>query len=69
MDCVEENMRIKEMNEQSRPREKALRFGLSALSDTELVALIVQSGTRNRSAFDIAQDVLNKTEEIGRAHV
>ncbi len=64
--CVEENMRIKEMNEQSRPREKALRFGISALSDTELVALILQSGTRNRSVFDIAQDVLNKTEGLYR---
>ncbi len=55
-----------------RPREKALRFGLESLSDLELVALILQSGHKNRSVFEIAVDVLKESEDLsklGNMHV
>lgn len=52
------------MNEEQRPREKALRQGLETLSDLELVALLLQSGSKNRSVFDIAHDVLLKTDGL-----
>lgn len=42
-------MKVKEMEVEQRPREKALRYGLESLSDLELVALILQSGNKNRS--------------------
>lgn len=51
-------MKVKEMEVEQRPREKALRYGLESLSDLELVALILQSGNKNRSVFEIASDVL-----------
>lgn len=54
------------MCEEQRPREKALRQGIQTLSDLELVALLLQSGNKNRSVFDIAQDVLQKTEGLSR---
>ena len=38
-------MKVKEMEVEQRPREKALRYGLESLSDLELVALILQSGS------------------------
>lgn len=50
-------MKVKEMEVEQRPREKALRYGLESLSDLELVALILQSGNKNRSVFEIASDV------------
>ena len=43
---------------QDRPREKLARAGVSALGDNELVALLLGSGVRSRSAMVVAQDVL-----------
>lgn len=54
------------MNVDQRPREKALRFGLESLSDLELVALILQSGHKNRSVFEIAFDVLKESEDLSK---
>lgn len=41
-----------------RPREKLLRAGAGALGDTELIALVIGSGTRSRGALLVAQDVM-----------
>ncbi len=41
-----------------RPREKAMRHGISSLSDAELFAVIIASGTRNYSALEIGQSIL-----------
>lgn len=54
------------MQEDQRPREKALKQGLNSLSDLELVALLLQSGNKNRSVFDIAEDVLVQSEGLSR---
>ena len=50
-----EGLGIKEWPASDRPREKLLRKGPEALSDTELVALFVRSGTRGRTAVDLAR--------------
>lgn len=49
---------IKEWNEQERPREKLLERGALALTDAELVALLIGSGTRERSAVEVGRDLL-----------
>ena len=54
------------MEVEQRPREKALRYGLESLSDLELVALILQSGNKNRSVFEIASDVLKESEALSK---
>ena len=59
-------MKVKEMEVEQRPREKALRYGLESLSDLELVALILQSGNKNRSVFEIASDVLKESESLSK---
>ena len=59
-------MKVKEMEVEQRPREKALRYGLESLSDLELVALILQSGNKNRSVFEIASDVLKESEGLSK---
>ena len=48
--------------ESERPREKLLTRGPQALSDGELIALLVGSGTKGRSAVDIARSLI---EEFG----
>ncbi len=51
-------MRISDIPINLRPREKALQYGIEELSDQELVALIIGSGTKGHSAIDIASDLL-----------
>ncbi|HUE88027.1 MAG TPA: DNA repair protein RadC [Vicinamibacterales bacterium] len=42
-----------------RPREKLARSGVGALGDNELVALLLGTGVKARSALEVAQDVLD----------
>lgn len=46
--------RIKDMPEQDRPREKLLRLGASALSDRELLAVLLGKGTRDTDVMTLA---------------
>lgn len=48
--------------EEDRPREKLLLRGRSALSDAELIAILIGSGTRNKSAVDVSKDILKSVE-------
>jgi len=43
---------------EDRPREKLLRKGESALTDAELIAIFLQTGTRGKTALDIAKELL-----------
>jgi DNA repair protein RadC len=43
-----------------RPREKLLTLGPKYLSDAELLAIFFRTGTRGRTALDIARDLLNE---------
>jgi len=45
---------LREMPPAERPRERLLRLGPEALSDAELVAILLRSGTPGRSALDVA---------------
>ena len=49
---------IKHWAEDDRPREKMLQKGYAALSDAELIAILIQSGTKEKSAVDLAREVL-----------
>lgn len=64
---------IKSWAEDERPREKMLHKGPAALSDAELLAILISSGTRERSALDLARDILtlahNNLHELGRLGV
>lgn len=52
------NTSIKSWAEDDRPREKLQNKGRSALSDAELLAIVIGSGTRKKSAVELAQDIL-----------
>lgn len=51
-------MKVKELAE--KPREKALLQGVAALNDAELLTLLIESGTKKASAFELAHEVLSK---------
>ncbi len=49
---------IADLDADTRPRERMARLGRGALSDTELVALLLGSGTSGANAVDLARDLL-----------
>ncbi|MFK7893164.1 MAG: DNA repair protein RadC [Granulosicoccus sp.] len=58
-------MTIKNWPQFERPREKLLRHGAAALSDAELLAIFLQTGTAGRSAVDVARDALEQFGSLG----
>ena len=52
-------MQIKLLPENERPVEKACRAGVDKLSSAELLALILHTGTKNKSAIGLGEDVLS----------
>lgn len=53
------NIAIKELSASERPFEKAIRFGMQSLSDRELLSIFIRSGTKDSSALDISDKILN----------
>lgn len=49
---------IKHWAEDDRPREKMSNKGYEALTDSELIAILIQSGNKEKSAVDLAREVL-----------
>ena len=58
MDSAKEKKSIKEWPEDERPREKVLRCGASALSKSELLAILIGSGSADESAVELMKKVL-----------
>ena len=52
------HVRIKDWPAEERPRERMLRLGPQALSDTELLAILIRGGTRDCTAIDLARSIL-----------
>jgi DNA repair protein RadC len=53
-------MGISEWLPADRPRERLFSLGVDALSDAELVAVLLRSGVRGKSAVDLARDLLKR---------
>jgi DNA repair protein RadC len=66
-------MNIKSWAAEDRPREKLLLKGTSALSDTELIAILLGTGTSSMSAVDVAKNILQNVgynlDELARLSV
>lgn len=64
---------IKNWAEDERPREKMLHKGPASLSDAELLAILISSGTREKSALDLAREILqhasNNIHELGKVSI
>ena len=53
---------IKNWSEDDRPREKLILKGKSALSDAELIAILIGSGSRNESAVELSRRILSSVD-------
>ena len=56
-------MKMKELCLDDRPREKMLDKGPSALSNAELLAIMIRTGTGKMNAVDVARTLLQKADE------
>jgi len=57
-------LKVKEMPLFERPREKAQRFGIRTLSNRELLALILRTGTKKDSVFDVVDRLMQMSSGI-----
>ena len=64
---------IKSWAEEDRPREKLLLKGKEALSDAELIAILIGSGSREETALGLGQRILNTVDNnlnrLGRCNL
>lgn len=60
------HMTLRDVPEQDRPRERMLREGAQALSDAELLAVLLRTGTHRESAVILAQRMLKEAGGLSR---
>lgn len=64
---------IKNWAEDDRPREKLLQKGPASLSNSELLAILINNGTKNKSAIDLSKEILklgkDNLNELGKLSV
>lgn len=69
----EQNHAIKYWAKDDRPREKLLGRGAAHLSNSELIAILIATGTKDKSAVEVAQDILrlgkDNLNELGKISV
>ncbi|HET9826455.1 MAG TPA: UPF0758 domain-containing protein, partial [Chitinophagaceae bacterium] len=67
------NYSIKQWAKDDRPREKLLNRGASHLSDSELLAILLNHGTRDKSAINLGKEIMhlgkNNLNELGKLTV
>ena len=56
-------MKLKELNKQERPREKMMARGANALTDVELLAILLRTGTSTRNVVDVARELLHTADD------
>jgi DNA repair protein RadC len=61
---------IKNWSEDDRPREKMAKLGAEVLSNAELLAIIINNGSREKSAVELAKEIMqlgqNNLDELGK---
>lgn len=56
---------IRDIPNEERPRERLLKYGCTNLSNQELLAIVLKTGTSNKSVKELALDILNSINDIG----
>ena len=57
-------MPIREWSEDDRPREKLLKYGEHALSNAELLAIMIRTGAPGKSAVDLGRELLHRFKSL-----
>lgn len=59
---LQQNQSIKSWAEDDRPREKLIKRGKTNLTDSELLAILLGTGSKQKSALDLAKEVLAQSQ-------
>ena len=62
-------MKIKELPETERPYEKLELYGERALSNAELLAIIIKSGTKEKTSIEMANEILNLNKNHNKGDI
>ena len=62
-------MTIKELPQSERPYEKLELYGEKSLSNAELLAIIIKTGTKENTSVDIARQILNLNEMYDKTNL
>ena len=57
-------LRIHELPAHERPREKLAALGAGALSDSELIAILLRTGMQGANAIDVARQLLTQYQSL-----
>jgi len=67
------SLSIKDWSDDDKPREKLVQKGRNVLSDAELIAILIGSGSRNESAVELSKRILvsvnNNLNQLGRLSI
>ena len=55
---MQKNRNMKDLPESEKPYEKCLKQGAASLSDAELIAVVIRTGSQNEQAVDLAKEIL-----------
>ena len=53
-------MTLKSLPSLERPRERAIKYGLSKISNSELLAILIRTGTKGKTAIELSYEILEK---------
>lgn len=68
MDQEEDHLRISDLREENRPRERLINEGAQALSDGELLAVLLGSGVKGKNAIDLGNQILKELGGFSGIH-
>lgn len=59
---MEKNLTMKELHESEQPYEKCLKYGTGALSDDELLAVIIRTGSKGEKSVELSKKILQLSD-------
>ncbi|MBO5779768.1 MAG: DNA repair protein RadC [Muribaculaceae bacterium] len=62
IDNIKSPTRVCDLDDSDKPREKAIRYGISSLSNAELLAIIIGSGMQGKSVLDLSREILRASQ-------
>lgn len=60
---------IKDLPKSEKPRERVVLYGVEALSNVELLSILLRCGTKNKSVKDVSMDILNMYDLSELSHI
>ena len=57
-------LKIKDMAKSELPKERLIQYGEKSLSNSELLAILINTGRQGVSSIDIANEMINKVNNL-----